>query len=157
MKAIIQECVTCGLPCHVEPKADDLCLRYGVCSEECFQARIEVLRVKEREAKTVVIPVGVKSRKPGKPRSKKKARNRRHQRDGFFRSRSWLELRYQVLKASGRRCALCGQVKGTIHVDHIKPRSKYPELALVFTNLQVLCADCNVGKSNKDETDWRNV
>jgi 5-methylcytosine-specific restriction endonuclease McrA len=28
-------------------------------------------------------------------------------------------------------------------------------LALEITNLQVLCADCNIGKSNTDETDWR--
>jgi len=42
-----------------------------------------------------------------------------------------------------------------MHIDHIKPRSKYPELTFVFENLQVLCEDCNVGKSNLDETDWR--
>lgn len=42
-----------------------------------------------------------------------------------------------------------------MHVDHIKPRSKFPELALVLDNLQILCEDCNLGKSNKDETDWR--
>jgi len=42
-----------------------------------------------------------------------------------------------------------------IHVDHIKPRSKFPELELVFDNLQVLCDDCNIGKSNVDSTDFR--
>jgi hypothetical protein len=42
-----------------------------------------------------------------------------------------------------------------LHVDHIKSRSKHPDLALEITNLQVLCADCNIGKSNTDETDWR--
>ena len=42
-----------------------------------------------------------------------------------------------------------------IHVDHIKPRSIYPDLSLEFTNLQLLCADCNLGKSNKYDTDWR--
>lgn len=49
----------------------------------------------------------------------------------------------------------CGDVNKTIHVDHIKPRSKFPELSLVQSNLQILCADCNLGKSNKDQTDWR--
>lgn len=73
----------------------------------------------------------------------------------FYKTREWLELRYKVLKTYGRKCMCCGQTKGQIHVDHIKPRSKYPELSLVFTNLQVLCHDCNVGKSNKDQTDWR--
>lgn len=42
-----------------------------------------------------------------------------------------------------------------MHVDHIKPRSKYPHLAYDVNNLQVLCQDCNFGKSNHDETDWR--
>lgn len=40
-------------------------------------------------------------------------------------------------------------------MDHIKPRSKYPHLELVFNNLQILCKNCNQGKSNIDETDWR--
>lgn len=42
-----------------------------------------------------------------------------------------------------------------MHVDHIKPRAKFPELALVLDNLQVLCRDCNLGKRHLDETDWR--
>ena len=42
-----------------------------------------------------------------------------------------------------------------IHVDHIKPRSKYPKLELAFDNMQLLCAACNYGKSNIDNTDWR--
>jgi 5-methylcytosine-specific restriction endonuclease McrA len=54
---------------------------------------------------------------------------------------------------------LCGRSKRkhgvVIHVDHIKPKSKYPELALEYNNLQLLCEDCNLGKSNKYETDYR--
>lgn len=73
----------------------------------------------------------------------------------FFESREWLELRYQTLKRYGRRCMCCGETEGVIQVDHIKPRSKYPELALDPENVQVLCQACNTGKSNKDETDWR--
>ena len=42
-----------------------------------------------------------------------------------------------------------------MNVDHIKPRKKYPELALDKSNLQVLCEECNHGKGNWDETDWR--
>jgi 5-methylcytosine-specific restriction endonuclease McrA len=40
-------------------------------------------------------------------------------------------------------------------VDHIKPRSTHPKLALAFDNLQLLCEDCNIGKSNKCDIDWR--
>lgn len=61
---------------------------------------------------------------------------------------------------NGARCQCCGasQKDGAVlHVDHIKPRSKYPELEFDVNNLQVLCADCNIGKSNIDETDWRGM
>lgn len=76
----------------------------------------------------------------------------------FLRSRHWLELRYRVLKRWGGRCMLCGRTAADgaiIQVDHIKPRSKFPRLALEERNLQVLCLECNGGKSNKDATDWR--
>ncbi len=78
--------------------------------------------------------------------------------EDFYSSREWQTVRYQaLLKASGS-CQCCGQkpsVGKPLHVDHIKPRSKYPHLALDVENLQVLCVDCNLGKGNWDETDWR--
>ena len=76
----------------------------------------------------------------------------------FYRTREWVELRYRVLKAANGKCECCGASASngvSLHVDHIKPRSLYPELALEFSNMQVLCEPCNMGKSNKDETDWR--
>lgn len=77
----------------------------------------------------------------------------------FYASQRWRRLRYQVLKARGGRCECCGRTAAThavvLHVDHIKPRSTHPELALEETNLQVLCEDCNMGKSFQDDTDWR--
>lgn len=76
----------------------------------------------------------------------------------FYDSDEWRTVRYVALRASRGVCELCGTtpVKGSpLHVDHIKPRSKYPELELDPTNLQVLCKDCNLGKSNTDEIDWR--
>ena len=79
-------------------------------------------------------------------------------RTGFYWSDEWRALRYQVLKEHGGCCMLCGRTARhgvTIHVDHIKPRSKYPQLELERSNLQVLCDDCNLGKSNHDEVDWR--
>ena len=76
----------------------------------------------------------------------------------FYASREWRAARYQALKANDGRCELCGASKHTgavMHVDHILPRSKFPKLQLEPTNLQVLCEDCNLGKSNTDYTDWR--
>lgn len=75
----------------------------------------------------------------------------------FYRSDAWRRLRYRVLLKYGSRCQCCGASPPfvDIHVDHIKPASKYPELMLDFDNLQVLCLDCNFGKSNVYETDHR--
>ncbi|MCH9024334.1 MAG: HNH endonuclease [candidate division Zixibacteria bacterium] len=79
--------------------------------------------------------------------------------DDFYSSKEWRSLRYRVLRKYSAECMCCGRSKKNdgvvIHVDHIKPRSKYPYLALDFKNLQLLCEDCNLGKSNIDETDWR--
>jgi hypothetical protein len=70
----------------------------------------------------------------------------------------WQQIRFETLKRGNGRCCLCGRSAkdGTIlHVDHIKPKSLYPELAFELDNMQILCEDCNIGKSNRDETDWR--
>ena len=79
--------------------------------------------------------------------------------ESFYESPAWRMVRFEALKASNGSCCMCGRnpidngVK--LHVDHIKPRSYFPELSLDINNLQVLCADCNIGKSNRDDTDWR--
>lgn len=79
-------------------------------------------------------------------------------RDGFYTSDEWRLVRYSVLKNSNGACQCCG-ARGSgeirLHVDHIKPRSQFPELALDPANLQVLCPDCNIGKRASDQTDWR--
>jgi len=87
-----------------------------------------------------------------------KKREARQQNKDFLSSPQWLRARYKVLKRDGARCVCCGATAKDgvkIHVDHIKPRSKYPELALTLSNLQVLCAACNLGKAADDDTDWR--
>ena len=71
----------------------------------------------------------------------------------FYRTQEWRSLRVEVLAESNRRCLLCGSSPEhgvTLHVDHIKPRSLFPELALEKNNLQVLCEDCNVGKMTSE-------
>lgn len=84
----------------------------------------------------------------------------RRERDDFFVSREWRELRYLVIQRNGARCLACGrspQDGVRIHVDHIVPVSKDWSKRLDFSNLQVLCEDCNIGKSNTDRTDWRSA
>lgn len=73
----------------------------------------------------------------------------------FYLSKKWHKLRKKVLKKYGKKCMKCGETSGVIQVDHIKPRSKYPELELSFNNMQVLCILCNKEKSNKNEMDYR--
>lgn len=77
----------------------------------------------------------------------------------FYSSEAWRALRFDALKAGNGSCNLCGRSNRQhgiiLHVDHIKPKSRFPELALDPNNLQILCEDCNLGKSNRDDTDWR--
>lgn len=78
--------------------------------------------------------------------------------DWFYDSKEWKEARYQTLRDQGQKCACCGATPATgakMHVDHIKPRYKFPELSLDRNNLQVLCEDCNQGKGAWDSTDFR--
>ena len=69
--------------------------------------------------------------------------------DKFYSSRHWRELRYDILVKYKATCCLCGSTKKPIHVDHIVPISKDPSRKLDSSNLQLLCADCNLGKSNR--------
>lgn len=77
----------------------------------------------------------------------------------FYNSSDWRRLRYKAFKLYGNSCNCCGRSKKlhniVLHVDHIKPRSIFPELALEIKNLQILCEDCNIAKSNTDQTTWR--
>lgn len=115
------------------------------CTPQCFlRVGIKIVTV---ELSTLI------EKKPKKIKSLRRSRYV----DSFYRSRDWLEIRYAIIKKYGRECMACGQLRGSMHVDHIKPRSKYPELELQFDNLQILCKECNYGKSDKDETDFRPV
>ena len=81
--------------------------------------------------------------------------------DAFYGSQRWRRARIDALEDNRQRfgsltceCCLTGATSQW-HVDHIRPRSSHPELALEPANLQVLCADCNLGKGMRYATDWR--
>ena len=102
----------------------------------------------------VPIPTGkVRSRA-----SRKKPNTKYNGSSGFT---AWRKIRYDALLRANGSCDCCGHTSKTsrspLHVDHIKPKSLYPELEFKLTNLQVLCADCNIGKGNWDETNWREI
>lgn len=78
--------------------------------------------------------------------------------DEFLKSYQWRKLRMEAIKKYGNKCQCCGATPEDgirINVDHIKPRKYHPELALDLNNLQILCNECNHGKGNWDNTDWR--
>lgn len=67
-----------------------------------------------------------------------------------------LRMRFLVMKRDNFKCCMCGRSPATtpgleLHIDHIVPWSKGGET--VIDNLQTLCSDCNLGKSNLSETE----
>jgi len=67
---------------------------------------------------------------------------------------NWKQVRSKVLDRDNYECQICGSAED-LHVDHIIPVSKngpmYDE-----ENLQTLCSDCNLSKSDKTELDASN-
>lgn len=112
----------------------------------------------EKDIPAIKLKPSKKNKNRGKNKLKRSRVSRADNSD-FYLSREWRELRVRVLEKYECKCMMCGRSpkihKIVIHVDHIKPRSKYPLLSLEFNNLQLLCEDCNLGKSNKYDTDWR--
>lgn len=49
-------------------------------------------------------------------------------------------------------CSICKQEIPLLgsHIDHIKPISRYPELAVDTRNLQIACPTCNTSKGNRE-------
>jgi 5-methylcytosine-specific restriction endonuclease McrA len=79
-------------------------------------------------------------------RRREKEIQKKSGRMSLYRSPQWMALRKRVIKTYGRACMKCGCVTQSPHIDHIKPRARFPHLTFVFDNLQVLCAPCNQEK-----------
>jgi len=77
----------------------------------------------------------------------------------FYSSAQWRRVRESVLSLYGATCMNCGKTPEetgkSAHVDHIRPRSRFPELELDITNLQVLCEDCNCAMKGTHVVDYR--
>lgn len=63
-----------------------------------------------------------------------------------------LSLRLQILNRDNFRCVFCGKSPATdigtkLHIDHIHPFANGGKS--VLENLQTLCEECNLGKSNR--------
>lgn len=66
-----------------------------------------------------------------------------------------LSLRYEILKRHKFRCVKCGRSPATnveieLHIDHKTSWANGGET--VLENLQCLCSECNLGKSNRHDS-----
>lgn len=72
------------------------------------------------------------------------------ERDPFLDSRPWRAMSKAKLMETPW-CEHClknsGAYISAMDVDHVKPRHTYPQLALVYANLQSLCGACHLAKT----------
>ena len=59
---------------------------------------------------------------------------------GSLEAKTW---RKAVFERDDYTCTICGRRGGTLHADHIKRFSDYPELRWVLENGRTLCVDCH--------------
>ena len=71
--------------------------------------------------------------------------------DQFYSSTDWKRIRELAFATFDNVCVKCGS-RNLLAVDHIYPRSKFPERALDITNTQILCVKCNSSKGNRMPT-----
>lgn len=173
---ISERCISCGT--SYSAKMAKEFNHFGFCSFRCIPKKNRIVRRKKGEVTSEDLTAkwtkGIEeNKKKYKKFIKKSERKKRrieqlkrfveskneHRSKGneFLFSPEWRRLRYLALRTYGPRCQLCGRDRSTvvIHVDHIKPRYHFPELALEISNLQILCEDCNLGKGSRFADDWR--
>lgn len=148
MKSIAFKCKRCEREV-TSPKITYKPHRQGFCSGRCRKQRNNSVKSRWSNEQTAPMLKRIVSRY-------KRETIGRTAKD-FYQTSAWLHLRFLAFQAFGRKCMCCGRtsMETDLHVDHIRPVSLFPDLKLSLDNLQVLCADCNVGKSNLFEVDLR--
>lgn len=63
----------------------------------------------------------------------------------YYSKEEWISLRQQVFERDGRLCYKCNCI--ATQVDHVLPKSKFPELAKSLDNLRPICWPCNSRKA----------
>lgn len=110
----------------------------------CYNCRLHEVKFYDQKCNKCKIKYAYKKHKERKPRNQKSSEKK-------MRAR----LRKMVFSVYPNRCMKCKSIGRMMHADHIKPVSKHRELTYDLMNLQVLCIDCNMKKSNKNENDYR--
>jgi hypothetical protein len=78
----------------------------------------------------------------------------------FYKSAKWRKFRLTIIKRDNAHCQRC-LIKynvittSSLEVHHIKPRSKYPELAFEKTNTICLCKTCNTQLGVQEHLDFK--
>lgn len=127
-------------------------------AEKRIQREAEKKKLLEEKREKKERRPSVRPERPKKQKRKKRPVSPAVALDSFLETYEWRKLRMQALKKYGPKCMCCGATPATgavMNVDHIKPRKLFPHLALELSNLQILCHECNHGKGNWDQTDWR--
>jgi hypothetical protein len=62
----------------------------------------------------------------------------------FYHSKAWHVVRTQAFERDNHTCQKCGITEGNLEGNHIRPRSRFPELALVIENIETLCKFCHI-------------
>ena len=115
---------------------------------------LEITASKKNAAEIIRL---VKESKVSAPPKNTKKKEPKIDLNDFYKTWEWKKARYNALKNYGAKCQCCGATgqQSRIVVDHIKPIRFHWDLRCDQNNLQVLCNDCNMGKSYQDQTDWR--
>jgi len=80
----------------------------------------------------------------------------KEERRKFYKSKSWKELRQEVLREQNHECQWCKQEgkvtirsDAVLEIDHIKPLEDYPKFALDKDNMRVLCREHHNQRHNR--------
>jgi 5-methylcytosine-specific restriction endonuclease McrA len=77
----------------------------------------------------------------------------------WYTTTKWVEVKIKALKKYGHMCFKCKTTKEAMHVDHVISRHVLKQKRMYvspydITNLQILCATCNLAKGKRCE-DYR--
>lgn len=62
-------------------------------------------------------------------------------------TKRWRVLRQIVLERDGWACVDCGQTRGRLEIDHVKPVRTRPDLAFDVANCATRCSPCHTRKT----------
>jgi len=77
--------------------------------------------------------------------------------ENIYQSPRWADIKKVIYSLYDFKCMKFSNNQNEMHVDHICPVSKYPAMKWSINNLQLLCKNCNMEKSNVNENDYRTL